>query len=104
MPDERALNAVAPCGTHAQASGRRAAGAEGFARHAGGHPCGIGREPTPRLILGAGKSALLAAVIERARAAHGGSLRVLVAQSSQMLKNCEPLQACRYTTDPAFIL
>ena len=43
---------------------------------------------------GVGKSVILAKVIEltRARDRH---LRVLVAQSSQMLKHCEPLQTAK---------
>ena len=49
---------------------------------------------------GAGKSALLSTVIERVRATHGSHLRTLVAQSSQVLKNAEPLQTAKQVSKP----
>ena len=40
-----------------------------------------------------GKSALVSKVIERARAEYGSSVRVLMAQSSAIFKDLDPLQA-----------
>ena len=49
-----------------------------------------------------GKSALVSKVIERARAEYGSSVRVLMAQSSAIFKDLDPLQA-RQPSHPVIV-